>query len=49
MHSQPLTKYLRLFLSLAKFPFTTSETKPDHYRQELSVRIASGVAEQLET
>ena len=39
----------RLFQFLAELFFTTSETELDYYRQKVSVRVASQVAELLKT
>ena len=47
---QSWTKYLETFSRfLAQFLFTTSETELDYYHQKVSVRVASRVAERLET
>ena len=40
---------LRLFYVLSNFPFTTSQTMCDYYLQTWYIRVASRVAEQLET
>ena len=39
----------RLFHVLAQLFFTTSKTELDSYRQKVSVRVASRVAERLKT
>ena len=40
-------KFFRLFLVLAPFFFTISETELDYYRQNVNVRVVSRVTEQF--
>ena len=42
-----LEKIFRLFLVLAPFFFTISETELDYYRQNVNVRVVSRVTEQF--
>lgn len=41
--------FVRLFLILAQFPFTTNETELDYRHKKMNVRVSSQVIERLIT